>query len=133
MCPCRLERVSWPFDASVSAMIAYDLIFGAAAFAGLCAGVSDLFFHIEQIDSGLPANRGRILKDLVMILVPAFFVALPLMLLHISRFDLAAPAVQPLRFQGGRMRKREMELGVSYGQHNKGGWLLSMDRGSRNL
>ena len=35
MCPCRLERVSWPFDASVSAMIAYDLIFGAAAFAGL--------------------------------------------------------------------------------------------------
>ena len=43
MCPCRLERVSWPFDASVSAMIAYDLIFGAAAFAGLCAGVPDLF------------------------------------------------------------------------------------------
>ena len=88
MCPCRLERVSarsgrvsWPFDASVSAMIAYDLIFGAAAFAGLCAGVSDLFSHIEQIDSGLPANRGRILKDLVMILVPAFFVALPLVLL----------------------------------------------------
>ena len=59
-------------------MIAYELIFGAAAFAGLCAGVSDLFFHI---DSGLPANWGRILKDLVMILVPAFFVALPLMLL----------------------------------------------------
>ena len=56
MCPCRLERVSWPFDASVSAMIAYDLIFGAAAFAGLGAGVSDLFSHIEQIDSGLPAN-----------------------------------------------------------------------------
>ena len=81
MCPCRLERVSWPFDASVSAMIAYDLIFGAAAFAGLCAGVSDLFFHIEQINSGLPANRGRILKNLVMILVPAFFMALPLMLL----------------------------------------------------
>lgn len=81
MCPCRLERVSWPFDASVSAMIAYDLIFGAAAFAGLCAGVSDLFFHIEQINSGLPASRGRILKNLVMILVPAFFVALPLMLL----------------------------------------------------
>ena len=81
MCPCRLERVSWPLDASVSAMIAYDLIFSAAAFAGLCAGVSDLFFHIEQIDSGLPANWGRILKDLVMILVPAFFVALPLMLL----------------------------------------------------
>ena len=51
------------------------------SFAGLCAGVSDLFSHIEQIDSGLPANRGRILKDLVMILVPAFFVALPLMLL----------------------------------------------------
>lgn len=81
MCPCRLERVSWPFDASVSAMIAYDLIFGAAAFADLRAGVSGLFFHIEQINSGLPANWGRILKDLVMILVPAFFVALPLMLL----------------------------------------------------
>lgn len=81
MCPCRLERVSWSLDASVSAMIAYDLIFGAAAFAGLCAGVSGLFSHIEQIDSGLPANWGRILKDLVMILVPAFFVALPLMLL----------------------------------------------------
>ena len=78
MCPCRLERVSWPFDASVSAMIAYDLIFGAA---GLGAGVSDLFSHIEQIDSGLPADRGRILKNLVMILVPAFFMALPLMLL----------------------------------------------------
>ena len=77
----RLERVSWPLDASVSAMTAYDLIFGAAAFAGLCAGVSDLFSHIEQINSGLPANRGRILKDLAMILVPAFFVALPLMLL----------------------------------------------------
>lgn len=82
MCPCRLERVSWSLDASVSAMIAYDLIFGAAAFAGLGAGVSDLFSHIEQINSGLPAaNWGRILKDLVMILVPAFFVALPLMLL----------------------------------------------------
>ena len=88
MCPCRLERVSArsgrgsrPLDASVSAMIAYELIFGAAAFAGLCAGVSDLFSHIEQINSGLPANRGRILKDLAMILVPAFFVALPLMLL----------------------------------------------------
>ena len=53
----------------------------AAAFAGLGAGVSDLFSHIEQINSGLPANWGRILKDLVMILVPAFFVALPLMLL----------------------------------------------------
>lgn len=78
MCPCRLERVSWPLDASVSAMIAF---FGAAAFAGLCAGVSDLFFHIEQINSGLPASRGRILKNLVMILVPAFFMALPLMLL----------------------------------------------------
>ena len=62
-------------------MIAYDLIFGAAAFAGLCAGVSDLFFHIEQINSGLPTSRGRILKNLVMILVPAFFMALPLMLL----------------------------------------------------
>ena len=62
-------------------MIAYDLIFGAAAFAGLCAGVSDLFFLIEQINSGLPASRGRILKNLVMILVPAFFMALPLMLL----------------------------------------------------
>ena len=71
MCPCRLERVSWSLDASVSAMIAYDL----------SAGVSDLFSHIEQINSGLPANWGRILKDLVMILVPAFFVALPLMLL----------------------------------------------------
>ena len=88
MCPCRLERVSTrsgrgsrPLDVSVSAMIVYDLIFGAAAFAGLCAGVSDLFSHIAQINSGLPANRGRILKDLVMILVPAFFVALPLMLL----------------------------------------------------
>ena len=81
MCPCRLERVSWSLDSSVAAIIAYDLIFGAAAFAGLCAGASDLFFHIEQIDSGLPANWGRILKDLVMILVPAFFVALPLMLL----------------------------------------------------
>ena len=83
MCLRRLERVSArsgrgsrPLDASVSAMIAWYLIFGAAAFAGLCAGVSDLFSHI-----GLPANRGRILKDLVMILVPAFFVALPLMLL----------------------------------------------------
>ena len=62
-------------------MIAYYLIFGAAAFAGLCAGGSDLFSHIEQIDSGLPADRGRILKNLVMILVPAFFMALPLMLL----------------------------------------------------
>ena len=61
MCPCRLERVSWSLDASVSAMIAYDLIFGAAAFAGLGAGVSDLFSHIEQIDSGLPADRGRIM------------------------------------------------------------------------
>ena len=81
MCPCRLERVSWSLDASVSAMIAYDLIFGVAAFAGLGAGVSDLFSHIEQINSGFPANWGRILKDLVMILVPAFFVALPLMLL----------------------------------------------------
>ena len=81
MCPCRLERVSWSLDASVSAMIAYDLIFGAAAFAGLGAGVSDLFSHIEQINSGLPVNKGRILKDLAMILVPAFFVALPLMLL----------------------------------------------------
>ena len=88
MCPCRLERVSTrsgrgsrPLDVSVSAMIAYDLIFGAAAVAGLCAGVSDLFFHIEQINSGLPASRGRILKNLVMILVPAFFMALPLMLL----------------------------------------------------
>ena len=72
MCPCRLERVSWSLDASVSAMIAYDLIFGAAAFAGLGAGVSDLFSHIEQINSGLPANRGRILKDLVMIPVWPF-------------------------------------------------------------
>ena len=81
MCPCRLERVSWPLDASVSAMTAYDLILGAAAFAGLGAGVSDLFSHIEQINSGLPASRGRILKNLVMILVPAFFMALPLMLL----------------------------------------------------
>ena len=81
MCPCRLERVSWSLDASVSTMIAYDLIFGAAAFAGLGTGISDLFSHIGQIDSSLPANRGRILKNLVMILVPAFFVALPLMLL----------------------------------------------------
>lgn len=62
-------------------MIAYELIFGAAAFAGRALGFPILFFHIEQIDSGLPANWGRILKDLVMILVPAFFVALPLMLL----------------------------------------------------
>lgn len=62
-------------------MIAYYLFFGVVAFVGMCAGVSDLFSHIEQIDSGLPANRGRILKDLVMILVPAFFMALPLMLL----------------------------------------------------
>ena len=62
-------------------MIAYDLFFGVAAFVGMCAGVSDLFSHIAQINSGLPANRGRILKDLVMILAPAFFVALPLMLL----------------------------------------------------
>ena len=62
-------------------MIAYYLFFGVVAFVGMCAGVSDLFSHIEKIDSGLPANRGRILKDLVMILVPAFFVTLPLMLL----------------------------------------------------
>ena len=62
-------------------MIAYYLFFGVVAFVGMGAGVSDLFSHIEQIDSGLPANRGRILKDLVMILVPAFFVTLPLMLL----------------------------------------------------
>ena len=62
-------------------MIAYYLFFGVAAFVGMCAGVSDLFSHMEQINSGLPTNRGRILKDLVMILVPAFFVALPLMLL----------------------------------------------------
>lgn len=88
MCPYRLDRfstrsahVSQSLDASVSAMTVYYLFFGAAAFAGLCAGVSDLFSHMEQINSGLPANRGRILKDLVMILVPAFFVALPLVLL----------------------------------------------------
>lgn len=62
-------------------MIAYDLFFGVAAFVVMCAGVSDLFSHMEQINSGLPANRGRILKDLAMILVPAFFVALPLVLL----------------------------------------------------
>ena len=62
-------------------MIAYYLFFGAAAFVGTCAGSSDLFSPIEQIDSGLPANRGRILKDLAMILVPAFFGALPLVLL----------------------------------------------------
>lgn len=62
-------------------MIAWYLIFGVAAFAGMCAGVPDLFSHIEQINFGLPANKGRILKDLVIILVPAFFVALPLMLL----------------------------------------------------
>ena len=119
-------------------MIAYDLIFGAAAFAGLCAGVSDLFFHIEQIDSGLPANRGRILKDLVMILVPAFFVALPLMLLcslHIiyPNSSLRPRLSKPRVFKGERIRKCELELRVSYGQYNKGGWLLSMDRGSRNL
>ena len=119
-------------------MIAYDLIFGAAAFAGLCAGVSDLFFHIEQINSGLPASRGRILKNLVMILVPAFFMALPLMLLCSSHIiypnSIFRPRLSnPRVFKGGRMRKREMELGVSYGQYNKGGWLLSMDRGSRNL
>ena len=74
-------RVSWPLDASVSAMIAWYLIFGVAAFAGMCAGVSDLFFHIAQINSGLPSNKGRILKNLVIILIPAFFVALPLILL----------------------------------------------------
>ena len=62
-------------------MIAYYLFFGAAAFAGLGAGVSDLFSHIEQINSGLPASKGCFLKDLVMILVPAFFVALPPVLL----------------------------------------------------
>ena len=62
-------------------MIAYYLFFGAPAFVVTCAGSSDLFSPIEQIDSGLPANRGRILKDLAMILVPAFFVALPLVLL----------------------------------------------------
>ena len=87
-------------------MIAYDLIFGAAAFAGLCAGVSDLFSHIEQIDSGLPANRGRILKDLVMILVPAFFVALPLMLLRSSHIiypdSILRPRLSnPRVFKGG--------------------------------
>ena len=119
-------------------MIAWYLIFGAAAFAGLCAGVSDLFSHIEQIDSGLPANRGRILKDLVMILVPAFFVALPLMLLLSSHIiypnSILRPRLsKPRVFKGGGMRKRRMKLGVSYGQYNKGGWLLSMDRGSRNL
>ena len=111
MCLRRLERVSArsgrgsrPLDASVSAMIAWYLIFGAAAFAGLCAGVSDLFSHIEQIDSGLPANRGRILKDLVMILVPAFFRgfaahAFVIFAYHISQFELAAPTVQTPRFQ----------------------------------
>lgn len=62
-------------------MIAWYLIFGVAAFIGMCAGVPDLFSHIAQINFGLPANKGRILKDLVIILVPAFFVALPLMLL----------------------------------------------------
>lgn len=63
-------------------MIAYYLFFGVAAYVvGMCAGVSDLFSHMEQINSGLPTNRGRILKDLAMILIPAFFVALPLMLL----------------------------------------------------
>ena len=115
MCPCRLERVSWPFDASVSAMIAYELIFGAAAFAGLCAGVSDLFSHIEQINSGLPANRGRILKDLVMILVPAFFRgfaahAFVIFAYHISQFELAAPTVQTPRFQ--RREDTEMRNGI---------------------
>ena len=62
-------------------MIAYYLFFGVAAYVGMCAGGSDLFSHMEQINSGLPTNRGRILKDLAMILIPAFFVALPLMLL----------------------------------------------------
>ena len=61
-------------------MIAYYLFFGVVAFVGMCAGIADLFSHIEQINSGLPASRGRILKDLAMILVPAFFVALPLVL-----------------------------------------------------
>ena len=74
-------RAGWSGFPPGLGVIAYDLIFGAVAFAGLGAGVSDLFSHIEQIDSGLPADRGRILKDLVMILVPAFFVALSLMLL----------------------------------------------------
>ena len=62
-------------------MIAWYLIFGVAAFVGMYTGVPDLFSHIEQINFGLPANTGRIPKDLVIILVPAFFVALPLMLL----------------------------------------------------
>ena len=61
-------------------MITWYLIFGVAAFAGMCIGVPDLFSHIEQINFGLPASNGRILKDLVIILVPAFFVALPLTL-----------------------------------------------------
>ena len=61
-------------------MIAWYLIFGVAAFAGMCIGVSDLFSHIEQINFGLPASKGCILKDRVIILVPAFFVALPLTL-----------------------------------------------------
>ena len=54
MCPCRLERVSWSLDASVSAMIAYDLIFGAAAFAGLGAGVSDLFPTLSRSIPAFP-------------------------------------------------------------------------------
>ena len=62
-------------------MIAYYLFFGAAAFVGTCAGSSDLFSPIEQSIPAFPQNRGRILKDLAMILVPAFFVALPLVLL----------------------------------------------------
>lgn len=38
-------------------MIAYYLFFGVAAYVGMCAGVSDLFSHMEQINSGLPTNR----------------------------------------------------------------------------
>ena len=61
-----------------------------------------------------------------MILVPAFFVALPLMLLcslHIiyPNSSLQPQLSNPRVFKGGRMWKREMELGVSYGQYNKGG------------
>ena len=94
MCPCRLERVSWPLDASVSAMIAYDLIFGAAAFAGLCAGVSDLFSHIEQINSEGSRHdpRSGVFRGFA---AHAFMI----FAYHISQFDLSAPAVQPPRFQ----------------------------------
>lgn len=62
-------------------MIVWTLIFGIAAFIGMGVGIPDLFSHIAQINSGLPADDGRILKDIVIIFVPVFLLALPLMLL----------------------------------------------------